>query len=333
MTDRRQFAFTAAVAALGIVGPLRGALASTAPPRRIGMEHLRWLNATTEGFERADAALGGDAYCDVAIGLYQRVSDWAREASYGPKIREGLQASLGDLEGWAGWLALDSERRPESQHYLQAALVRARLNDDAALEVRALQQLSMLLRDSQPADSLRYAEAALRVSAGWASPRLTTLLHLRAARAHASLHDEGAFLRSMGTAKSHFEKGTRDDDPTYIRFVSELEVAGIEGLSYLIMDKPTKAAEIFRSAAARPEPVYLRNHGLCTVRLAEAIRGEGDVATASQIALDALPALTALRSARTSNCYAALRRRLGTYADEVPAARDFAEAYDEAAVR
>lgn len=328
--DRRQFTVTAALGALGVAGPLRTALESPAAPRTLGGEHVRGLTETIGAFEKADAALGGDALCEVALNLHQRVGRWTRESSFPPGVGAGLQAALGDLEVWIGWLSVDAERRPQARRYLQDTILRARLIDDPVLEVRAMGLYALLVREARPAESLQCAEAALRLSAPWATPRLTTLLHLRAGHALAIAGDAVAAERNMARARAAFDRGPHADDPAHLRFVTGQEVTGLAALSQLALDRPERAARLLRGIAEHPHPVYRRNAVLYHLHLAEATRRARDVTGASAIALRALPAVLELRSARTRRRCAELRAALGTYASRVPAAREFTEAYDAA---
>lgn len=330
LVDRRAFTINTALAGLGIATPLRDWITSAQVPQHLGMEHMQQVSETILAFRRADAAVGGDSLCDVAIAMHRRLTRWEREASYSRQVGESLQDCLGDLEVQTGWLALDAERRQESRHYLHEAFVRARLRDDPRLEVRALQQLSMLVRDANPSEATRFAEAAQRIAAPWATPRLKTLLHLRATLAYAKAGDSSGFGRELVKAKTQFDGGLHDDDPVYTAFVTENEVIAAEGLSHLALGRPDRAAASFRRE--RPDPIFKRNEYLGRVNLANALHQQGDSAEAGAIALTALPAVASLESRRTRHRLATLRADLGRTAPHVPAARDFIEAYDAAKV-
>lgn len=328
LVNRRAFTINTALAGLGIATPLRDWITSPQVPQHLGMEHMQQVSETILAFRRADAAVGGDSLCDIAIAMHRRLTRWEREASYSRQVGEALQDSLGDLEAQTGWLALDAERHDESRHYLHAAFVRARLRDDPRLEVRALQQLSMLLRETDPQEASRYAEAAQRIAAPWATPRLKTLLHLRSTLAHAQAGDVSGFGRELVNAKIQFDRGLHDDDPVYIGFVTIHEVNAAEGLSHLALDRPDRAAASFIGRLERPDPIFRRNEYLGKLNMATALYRQGDHAGSGSIALDVLPAVASLESRRTRKRLAALRADLGRTGPHVPAARDFIEAYD-----
>nr|MDT0657845.1 helix-turn-helix domain-containing protein [Micromonospora sp. DSM 115978] len=330
--NRRTFTITTALASLGVTSPLRDWITSPDVPAKLGMEHMRTVAATIEQFRRTDAATGGDLLCDVAITMHRRLTRWEREASYDHQVSEALQESLGDLEAEIGWLALDAERRPESRRYLQDAILRARLRDDPRLEVRALQQLSMLVRDTDPHESLRFVEAAQRIAAPWAPPRLATLLHLRSMFAYALANDTSGFNRELVKAKISFDRGTHDDDPSYLDFVNADELNGIEGAAMLALNQPNRAESAYRRAIAHADPTYRRNLAMRELQVAEALRRQGDFVGASEVAIGAVPTVTAMHSRRTSRRFATLRSNLGEVAPRVPRARDFTATYDSAMV-
>ncbi|WUR61001.1 tetratricopeptide repeat protein [Micromonospora chokoriensis] len=328
-TDRRRFNAMAALAGLAAAGhPYL--LTGSADPANIGMEQVRLATSLVEDLRRADAAVGADQLCDVAIHVHTRLSTWAASANYSRAVGDALQSALADLGIQAAWLAIDADRRPEARPYLNEAITRARIADDPRVEVRALTQLSMLLRESQPGEALHCAEAALRVSAGWATPRLTTLLHLRRAHAHAVLRDESGFSREMTKARRELERGTHEDDPGFVHFVNSQELNGIEGLSYLELGRPGRAAQSFRAIIANPSPGHRRNQVYYAVHLSQATYQQGDVNEAARIALDALPAVSRMNSGRITRHLAQVRSNLATSRQGTTAARQFLSAYDRA---
>ncbi|MEV1318397.1 hypothetical protein AB0J14_20210 [Micromonospora arborensis] len=299
-------------------------------PRNIGMDQVRLASSLVQDFRRADAAAGADQLCDVAIQAHARLSAWAAKANYSREVGDALQSALADLGIQAAWLATDAERRPQARPYLNEAITRARIADDPRMEVQALTQLSMLLRESQPGESLHCAEAALRVSARWATPRLTTLLHLRRAHTYAVLTDASGFSREMTKARRELERGPHEDDPGFVDFVNEQEVNGIQGLSYLALGRPDRAAQSFRAIIANPSPGHRRNRVYYTVYLSEAAYQQGDINGAARIALDVLPEVSQMNSGRVSRYLAQVRSNLAAPRRATTATRQFVDAYDRA---
>ncbi|MEV4770125.1 helix-turn-helix domain-containing protein [Micromonospora humida] len=331
-TDRRQFHALAALAGLGSIGEwgFLATLADESPS--IGLEHVRLASSLVREFRQADAAAGANQLCDIAIHVHGRVATWAAKARYSRDVGEALQASLADLAAQTAWLAIDAGRRADARPYLNDAITRARLADDPQVEVRALAQLALLTRESQPTESLHSADAALRISAGWATPRLRTLLHLRRACAFAALQDRSAFEREMRKARQELERGPHESDPEFIHFVNFQEVQGLEALSFLSLDQPRRAAEALRDAIANSFPTHRRNQVYYRVRLAEATHQEGDINQAALMALGLLPEVKQMNSRRVTRHLADIRSALGQVTRPTAPVREFIEAFDGEAV-
>ncbi|MFC4107291.1 helix-turn-helix domain-containing protein [Micromonospora zhanjiangensis] len=333
VTDRRRFTKLAALAGVGATVPFDLFAMQADIPRNIGMEQVRFASSLAEEFRRADAAAGADGLCDLAIQVHARLSAWVGRASYSRAVGDALQNALADLANQVAWLAIDAERRSEARPYLNDAIGRTRMINDPREEVRALACLALLTREDRPGEALQAAEAALRIAAGWATPRLTTLLHLRAAHAYAYFHDLTGYNSEMLKAQRDFERGTHEDDPAFIQFLTEQEMDGIQGLSYLTLGRPDRAAGFFRSVTANPSDAHRRNHVMYTLDLADALKQEGDKDGAASTALAVLPAAAEVNSRRMSRMLIKLRSDLGGSARATPTVREFLNNFDSTAAK
>ncbi|WP_231934821.1 hypothetical protein [Micromonospora viridifaciens] len=331
-TKRRQFHAVAALAGIQASGCLDLLAPQADPPPSVGMEQVRYAGSLVDEFRKADAAVGADALCDIAMQVHERLSAWATKAAYSRSVGDALQSALADLAIQAAWLAIDADRRAEARPYLNEAIARARIADDSRVEVRALACMSLLLREDRPGEAVHCAEAALRASAGWATPRLSTLLHLRAAYAQATLRDASGFEREMTRARRAFEGGSHEDDLPFISFVTAQEVTGIQGLSYLALGRPDRAAGCFRAITAAPSAAHQRNNVYYTVQLARAVGRQGDAGEAARVGLSLLPKVDRVRSGRVSRLLGEVRSSLSAARDSISEAREFVEAYDRALV-
>ncbi|KWV32193.1 hypothetical protein AWV63_13590 [Micromonospora rifamycinica] len=331
-TDRRQFHALAALAGVGSVSNVGffATLADQSPS--IGLEHVRLAGSLVKEFRDADAATGANQLCDIAIHVHGRLASWAAEALYSRDVGEALQASLADLAVETAWLAHDAERRAAVRPYLHEAITRARLADDLQVEARAFTQLALHTWNSRPTESLHCADAAFRISAGWATPRLRTLLHLRRACAFAVLKDHGAFEREMRNARQQLERGPHQEDPDFVHFVNAQEVQGLEALSFLSLDQPGRAAKALRDAIANGSPTHRRNQVYYRVRLIEATYRAGDVSEAARMAVDLLPEVRQMNSGRVTRHMADIRSTVGRLPRQTAPVRDFIEAFDGVAV-
>jgi hypothetical protein len=332
-TDRRSFTTLAALVGIAVGTPFDRLVAPANAPQSIGMEHVLLATSLVDEFRRADSAVGADGLCDVAIQVHAHLSAWAAAASYSRAVGDALQNALAALANQAAWLAIDAERRPEARPYLNEAMSRARIADDPREEVRALACLSLLIRDNQPGESLQCAEAALRVAAGWATPRLITLLHLRAAHAYAAQRDMTGFNRAMTKARREFDLGTHEDDQAFVHFVTAQEISGIQGLSYLALGKPDRAANSLRSVLVNPSTSHRRNQVMYTVSLADAMSRQNDVNGAARTALAVLPTAATMDSTRVRRILTGVRHDLARPEGATALTREFVGACDRAIAR
>ncbi|WP_259275632.1 helix-turn-helix domain-containing protein [Micromonospora chalcea] len=330
-TNRRRFNALAALAGIQASDVLNLLNTSAGPPSHLGMEQVRYAASLVDQFRVADAAVGADAICDIAMHVHDRLSTCAATAAYGRSVGEALQSALAELAIQAAWLAIDSDRRTEARPYLNEAITRARIADDSRAEVRALACMSLLLRQDRPAEAVHCAEAALRTAAGWATPRLTTLLHLRSAHAHAALRDAFGFDREMTKARRAFDGGSHDDDLPFLSFVSEQEVSGIQGLAYLELDRPDRAAACFRTATSGPANAYRRNRVHYMVQLSRALVRQGEIGGGAGAGFSVLSELGRVRSGRTLRVLSEVRSNLTAHR-MVPEVRQFVDAYNRTLV-
>jgi hypothetical protein len=125
-------------------------------------------------------------------------------------------------------------------------------------------------------------------------------------------------------------RGTHEDDQGFVHFVNHQELIGIEGLSYLALDRPERAVQSLRKITDDPSPGHRRNQVYYAVRLSEAAYRQGDVNEAARIALDVLPVVRQISSKRVSQHLAQVRGSLATPRQATTTTRQFVDAYDQA---
>jgi helix-turn-helix protein len=322
--DRRDFlAGSAVFAAAGLLPDTE--------PSVVGAEEVAEVESAVAAMERRDAAAGGGHMYGEAIRWRRRVERWLDRASYRAGVGDGLQAQLGALSAWAGWLAFDQGRYELAEHHLHDALMQARVTDDPVLEVRALAAMCLVYgRQNRPRMALQCADTGLRVASGWGTPRQFALLHLRRANAHARLGERSAFTADVAHAAKALDRGPHLDDPLHIQFVGPQELHSMVGASWLRLAEPDRAIPELRTILDGPDSRRQRNLALATVTLGRAIAGSGDITQASEIGAGVVDTVAALHSGRTAKDLAILRRTIDPHRSTVPAARDFAEQFDAA---
>ncbi|RGC67437.1 hypothetical protein C5N14_18965 [Micromonospora sp. MW-13] len=137
----------------------------------------------------------------------------------------------------------------------------------------------------------------------------------------------------MTKARREFERGTHQDDLPFLGFVTDHEMTGVQGTSFLVLGNPERAAQSFRAMTMDLSPSHRRNQLYYTTRLAEATYKQGDVNEAARIGMSVLPAIGQVSSGRVSRHLAQLRSNLGRPQGSTATTREFVDAYAAAAVR
>lgn len=303
---------------------------------RIGEAHAAQLEETPQHLYKLDYRYGGDTLCDQAAAQLQRASRLLNRGTYGDAVGQRLQVAMGELGICAGWLAFDAGRQDQARYCYTEALAAARMANHQELEVHVLANMSMqAVALDRPKEGLRLAEAAQRSARGWATPTLESLLAVREARAWAKLREGNHAERSMTSARTAFDRGgtaDADQNPMWIVFFDEAELAGNEGVCQLDLGKPNRATDLLQEACDGQRDSFVRNRSLYTVRLALSYLARRDIGAACQLAQNALTLVAnEVTSTRTLNELRDLRRRIGAFRNS-PAARGFAARFDATVV-
>ena len=143
------------------------------------------------------------------------------------------------------------------------------------------------------------ARAARTGTAGIATPILTAHFHTMEARALARLGDARACDRALAEAVREFERRRPDDDPAWIRYFDEAELAAEFGHCLRDLGRAADAAQYAsRSAGTADGAGFVRSDFFATMVLADAHLAAGDLEQGCATALTALRAGELIRSAR-----------------------------------
>ncbi|WP_329457750.1 hypothetical protein [Streptomyces sp. NBC_01497] len=210
----------------------------------------------------------------------------------GPALADRLHVGAGELALSVGWLAHDSGRFEQARSHYAEALATARVADDAPLEAHAFCNIAFLADDAgKHREAVRAAQAGRRAAARLPSPRLLALLTMREAAGWAGLGDRSAATESLAGAHALFERGESDEDPEWMSFFGEPELAWLEARCHAALgDWPRAARRAYRATALR-DGRFARNLALYRVQLATSLAHSGspeEAAAAGNAALDLL---------------------------------------------
>ncbi|WP_227870388.1 tetratricopeptide repeat protein, partial [Streptomyces otsuchiensis] len=305
----------AALAALTMPGV--PAQAAAVPSARVGEREAEALEDTVRTIRLLDDQHGAD-------GLYRRAGESLNSAhalldigAGRQEVSDRLHAGAGELALSVGWLAHDSGRFGEARSHYAEALATARMSNDAALEAHAFCNSAFLARDAgRPRESVRAAQAGRQAARRHPSHRLRSLLAMREAGGWAGLGDRAACLEALGHCREHFERGEHPDDPEWMTFFSEAELAGLEAQCWSALGDYPRAAECARLAVELQAPHFVRNTALFSAELAGDLAGCGRPEEAAATALRSLDLLGGVRSSRITGMLRDTAERLSPYRTE-----------------
>ncbi|WP_328876262.1 hypothetical protein OHT76_42800 [Streptomyces sp. NBC_00287] len=305
MMDRRaatRALTSAALSGAALLDSLEGWLQPTpaaAPARRrgrIGQREVRELETTARAFRAWDHKFGGGLRRKAVVGQLNEVASHLEEHQ-APDVERGLCQVMAFLSGTAATMAWDSGLQKQAQSYYMLALRAAHAGNDSAFGANVLAGMArqMLYRD-RPQDALELVHLAQKGAGKMAGARVRAMLHTREAWAYAAMGRASAFKRATGEATEALTDADGSEDPYWIAYFGEAELAGVTGGRLLDMARTDPqqhaepAAQSIRGALASRGTEAGRSYALDLIGLAECHFLMGDVAGAveqTHLAVDA----------------------------------------------
>ncbi len=195
-----------------------------------------------------DTTFGGDQSSGAALQLFRSVHRKLGAVRCDPAIERDLYATAGELGEVAGWLLYDAGEHELVRQVNNEALQLTRLAGDRTMELLTLQNMSMHAGYlGRPVEALRIARMALDQHA--LSPRLEAMFRIREARALALGGDNTTAVHTLARARSLYLAGVRDDDPSWVWWVSDQELDWQEAMVLADADDWKRAADVFQDSA------------------------------------------------------------------------------------
>jgi hypothetical protein len=154
-----------------------------------------------------------------------------------------------------------------AQRYYILALRAAKEAREYAFGANILANMARQLLDmGRPDDALELIRLAQDGAEGYATPTVWAMLHTREAWAHAKLGRVQAFKRATGNAEDALAIARHAEDPHWIRYFDEAELAGVTGGRYLDL------AEAHADQLAYPRQAQALKERALTLRQAASMR-------------------------------------------------------------
>jgi hypothetical protein len=213
-------------------------------------------------------------------------------------VRRELFGAAAEVAQQLGWSAYDAGRHGAAQRYFAHGLRLAGEAGDPVLGGRLLSNLSHQANYlGQFHDAVQLARAAKSATVGRATPTVAAMFLAMEARALAGLGDAAGCAAVLNRAERQFDRKAPADDPQWIYYFDELELAGEKAHCARDLGQARWAREL---AAGALDPVATPARTAAFISLvdaAAALRG-GDLDEALTLATGAVELAGSLQSAR-----------------------------------
>jgi hypothetical protein len=244
-------------------------------PLRIGLPHVRHVEAMTTALRAMDHRYGGDSCRDVITSLLSWCSN-ARHVTADDAVAAALRRATADLHNLAGWTAFDMGLGGSAHRQFTTAL---RLADDPELKANVLYRTGRVhLHHDGPVEALRHFQEGTRVAR---TPHSRAILTANEAWALAELGDRGSALAVLGRAHDLFAQ-SGPEVPGWARFFDETDLSGVTGVIHTVLGDTAPAITALTRATRgyQDEMARSRTFSLIALALNHLRQGDRDEATA-----------------------------------------------------
>lgn len=294
--------------------------------RHVGEAQVRQVERAVGRLYARDLQFGAGDLSVRGLGLLRWACGLLESGAYRPEVEQPLRSAVGNLSICLGWLVFDAGRHADASHLYTEALAIARLARDPLLEMHAFSSMShQATALGQTRRAVACARAAQEVGNGRMTPRVQSLLALREARASAAAGDRSAFEDCRRRAAAAFQRGPRADDPHWIGFLDEADLAGHLGRCYADLQDEAEADRLLRTPFGGIwDPSQQRNRAAWSLLLARVLLRQRKLDEACDVGSQVLDVVVGLDSRRIFQQVREFSLRLETSGD-VPIVRDLVE--------
>jgi transcriptional regulator with XRE-family HTH domain len=275
---------------------------SAEPPARgvgIGLSDVERFRVTVDVFTELDDRFGGGNARQALVQYLSTEADRMLNGKFDDATGRKLFSAVGEATLLAAWMSYDSAPAGAlAQGYFVNALALARAGNDRMLGATILDAMShQATYTGRYTEAASLARAALTGTNGIVTPTQTAHFRMMEARALARLRDTKSCSHALAEAAREFERRNPEDDPLWIRYVNESELAA--EFAHCMRDLG-RAEDAIRHATNSLEANggLARSDFFVTLVLADAHLAVGNVEEACGITLHALNAGEQIRSAR-----------------------------------
>lgn len=281
----------------------------------VGLSDIQAVKTTVDLFAKLDNTFGGNHARRSLIQFLAGDVEQLLRGRYDEATGQALHRTVAEAVLLAGWMSYDAGHHGLAQRYLLRALRLAHSAADAQLAGSVLSAMShqaTFLGHYREATDL--AQAALAGTRTVATPTLTAQFLTMQARALAGLGERRRCELVLLEAERVFERRHPSDDPQFITYFTEAELAAEIAHCMRDIDRSAEAVASAELSLNGSDDEFVRSDFFATMVLADAQLDYGEPEQACRTVLSALALGRQLRSARTVTYMAEFRKRLPRYA-------------------
>jgi hypothetical protein len=295
------------------------------------------LDNITGKLRHMDDQMGGGSLIDVVRAQIGYVARLLREGRYSDSMGRRLHGTLGELLRLGGWVSYDDGDQAQAQRFWIAALHSAHTAGDSALGANVLGFMSEPAKDlGRPDDAAKLAATALAGYKG-SSPRVSAILHMRAALPYAVKGEAAGCKRAIDSAYEAFRNSSPESgEPDWCYWMDEGSLNAMIGECFLLLtDYPAASShlELSLRGEQNEHSAYVRDGVLRLTRLATSYARGGEPERACEAGVRAIDTLSGqVDSTRLTGRIRQLRKDLQPY-QNVSVVREFGNRADELTAR
>ncbi|GGO67081.1 hypothetical protein [Nonomuraea cavernae] len=295
-----------------------------AEQRLITAASVEAVRETTGMFAKLDYRFGGGhARSTVVQYIAMEVEPLLKHVTPDTALGKQFLSETAAMLRLAAWMAYDTGRHGLAQRYMTRALLLAREAGNRMLGGRILAGMSHQANYlGHYGMAVNLARAARMGADGAATPTAMALFNAMEARALASQGDEAGCCRALGGAERWFERRNSEDDPVWLTYFDEAELAAEFAHCFRDLGHHHRARDRVLESVTLSESLYVRSLSFVRTILATSHVAGGDLEQGIAVAREVVATVADLRSTRTRRYVQEFMKQLARYGND-PLVREF----------
>ncbi len=291
--------------------------------RRVGMGMVDTVTRRVAQLRRVDDFIAGRELQPLVERELRATARLLREAAYTDRVGRALLSAVAELCQLAGWVTVDADAPERAARHLALGVHAAHAAGDRPTAANLISTLAYQVANrDDPHEAVLLARSATAGARGHASATTRALLEERVAWAHARSGDSRHTERALSAVDTEYNRRRPADDPAWVYWLDEDEIAVMAGRCYVELGWPSRAIPLLTEVLERYDERQTRESALYTSWLAEAHVQVGEVEHAATLAARTLELSSWTSSSRGDDRVTFLAQRLAPYR-AVGAVRDF----------